>query len=47
MRFCISGGAPLPSFVNEFFHSIGVRILEGYGLTETSPVIAVNGTEPE
>jgi long-chain acyl-CoA synthetase len=46
VRFCISGGAPLPSFVNEFFHSIGVRILEGYGLTETSPVIAVNGAAP-
>jgi len=45
VRFCISGGAPLPSFVNEFFHSIGVRILEGYGLTETSPVIAVNGAD--
>ncbi len=43
LRFCISGGAPLPLFINEFFHSIGVRILEGYGLTETSPVIAVNG----
>jgi len=46
VRFCISGGAPLPSFVNEFFHSIGVRILEGYGLTESSPVIAVNGINP-
>ena len=46
VRFCISGGAPLPSFVNEFFHSIGVRILEGYGLTETSPVVGVNGAEP-
>jgi long-chain acyl-CoA synthetase len=46
VRFCISGGAPLPTFVNEFFHSIGVRILEGYGLTETSPVIAVNGADP-
>jgi long-chain acyl-CoA synthetase len=47
VRFCVSGGAPLPSFVNEFFHSIGVRILEGYGLTETSPVIAVNGIKPD
>ena len=46
VRFCISGGAPLPHFVNEFFHSIGVNIIEGYGLTETSPVIAVNGTGP-
>jgi long-chain acyl-CoA synthetase len=46
VRFCISGGAPLPLFVNEFFQSIGVWILEGYGLTETSPVIAVNGAAP-
>jgi long-chain acyl-CoA synthetase len=46
LRGVISGGAALPVFVNEFFQAIGIRVMEGYGLTETSPVISINGTEP-
>lgn len=42
LRFFISGGAALPRALGEFFEAIGIRILEGYGLTESSPVIAAN-----
>jgi long-chain acyl-CoA synthetase len=42
LRFAISGGAPISKDIALFFHSAGVLILEGYGLTETTAAITVN-----
>jgi long-chain acyl-CoA synthetase len=42
VRIYLSGGAPLARQMGEWFADLGIRIDEGYGLTETSPVIAVN-----
>lgn len=45
LRFVISGGAPVSSFLTETFQGMGLPIYEGYGLTETSGAIAVNTPE--
>lgn len=39
---CIAGGAPLDLDVGDFFETIGIKVYQGYGLSETSPVVSVN-----
>lgn len=45
VRFAVSGSAPLGDRLGHFFHSLGIKILEGYGLTETTAPASVNRTE--
>jgi len=42
LRFAISGGAPLSKELGQFFANLGIKVLEGYGLTETFAAITVN-----
>ncbi|MBI3922416.1 MAG: long-chain fatty acid--CoA ligase [Armatimonadetes bacterium] len=42
LRIFVSGGAPLPPSLGEFFCGLGITIIQGYGLTESSPVICTN-----
>lgn len=42
IRLCISGGASLPKHIAEFFTGAGIKLLEGYGLTETASVVTAN-----
>ncbi|MDE3057361.1 MAG: long-chain fatty acid--CoA ligase [Bacteroidota bacterium] len=42
MKFFVSGGAALPRALGEFFEAVNITIIEGYGLTETSPVLCAN-----
>ncbi len=45
IRICISGGGPLPAFTFRRFNQLGIDFVQGYGLTETSPIVTLNPVE--
>ena len=45
IRICISGGGPLAPSIFKQYNQLGIDFVQGYGLTETSPIIALNPTE--
>ncbi len=45
LRGTLSGGGALPKHIDEFFNNIGIPLFEGYGLTETSPIISIRTFE--
>jgi long-chain acyl-CoA synthetase len=46
VRLCVTGAAETPAYVADFFHALGVPMVDAYGLTETSPCIVVGSIEP-
>jgi long-chain acyl-CoA synthetase len=46
VRLCLTGAAPTPDYVAEFFHALGIPMAEAYGLTETAPVAVIGSIEP-
>ena len=45
IRICISGGGPLPPSTFKIYNQLGLNFVQGYGLTETSPIVALNPVE--
>ncbi|HHU89328.1 MAG: AMP-dependent synthetase/ligase [Sphaerochaetaceae bacterium] len=45
IRICISGGGPLPANTFKLFNQLGIDFVQGYGLTETSPIVTLNPTD--
>ncbi len=45
IKYFVSGGAALPPYIAQFFNYLGISLFQGYGLTETSPVLTVNYPE--